>query len=148
MPRAWGNLLRARWTSAINGSNYRATSGFTAAGKNELGRAIQAWNRYLQLTPDRRSRAGHARRASVRRAWKLRRGVERVGGGDGVESRRTKGSSAWPSTPTPPVQTRKGDLAAAKALKLLPKVSQITTKLTLTQAKSSSTVARNIAAQC
>ena len=44
--------------------------------------------------------------------------------------------------------TRKGELAAAKALTLLPKAQQATAKLTLTQAKSSTTVAKNIAAQC
>ena len=39
---AWGSLLQARWTSAINGTNYSATTGFTTSGRNELGKAIQA----------------------------------------------------------------------------------------------------------
>lgn len=145
---AWGSLLQARWTSAINGTNYSATTGFTTSGRNELGKAIQAWNRYAQLTPTPDpALATIAARAYV------------------ALGNYTGAASAWEAetaaTPTEPKgfeclavnayaagQVRKGDLAAAKALKLLPKAQQVTTKLTLTQAKTSSTVAKNIAAQC
>ncbi len=146
--QAWGTLLQARWATAINGNNV-GPAGFTTAGKNELGRAIQAWNRYAQLTPTPDSAlATLAARAYV--------GLGNYAGA----------ASAWEvetaTTPTEPKgfeclavnayaagETRKGDLATAKALKLTPKLSQITTKLTLTQAKSSSTFARNLAAaQC
>jgi tetratricopeptide (TPR) repeat protein len=144
---AWGSLLQARWATAISGNNY-GPSGFTAAGKSELGRAIQAWNRYAALTP-----APDAALATLAaRAY--------VALGNYAEA-----SSAWETetaaTPGEPKgyeclavnayaagETRKGDLAAQKALKLIPKASQATTKLTLSQAKSSSTTARNIAAQC
>jgi predicted Zn-dependent protease len=145
--RAWGNLLQARWTAAINGNGY-GPSGFTAAGRNELGRAIQAWTRYVQLTPTAdpalatlaaRAYVGLGNYAGASSAWEAET-ASSPGEPKGYECLAVNAYAAG--------ETRKGDLAAAKALKLLPKVSQITTKLTLTQAKSSSTVARNIAAQC
>jgi tetratricopeptide (TPR) repeat protein len=145
--QAWGSLLQARWTTAINGTDYGPT-GFTTAGKNELAKAIQAWTRYAQLTatPDP-ALATLAARAYVA-----------LGNYAGASSAWEKEIAASPSEPKgyeclavnayAAGETRKGDLAAAKALKLLTKVQQITTKLTLTQAKSSSTAAKSLAQQC
>src|SRR5438270_299336 len=46
---AWGNLLQARWSTA--GNEYNATTAtFTPAGKRELAKATEAWQRYLRLT--------------------------------------------------------------------------------------------------
>jgi hypothetical protein len=146
--QAWGQLLRARWTTAINPPD-TGTTGFTAAGKTELDRVIQAWERYVQLTgsPD------PANATLAARAYVALRNY-------------TGSASAWEvetlGTPTEPKgyeclavnayaagETRKGDLAAAKAVKLIPtKAQQNTTKITLTQAKTSTTIAKNIAGQC
>jgi predicted Zn-dependent protease len=145
--QAWGNLLQARWTTAINGNNVGA-AGFTTAGKNELGKAIEAWNHYAQLTPT--PDAGLATLAA--------RAYVALGNYAGAASTWETEAATAPNVPKgyeclavnayAAGETRKGDLAAAKALKLTPKISQITAKLTLTQAKNSSSVARNIAGQC
>jgi tetratricopeptide (TPR) repeat protein len=145
--QAWGNLLQARWTIAINGNDY-GPSGFTTAGKNELGRAIHAWNRYVQLTPTpdaalatlaARAYVALGNYAGASSAWEAETAAS-PGEPKGYECLAVNAYAAG--------ETRKGDLAAAKALKLIPKASRITTKLTLSQAKTSSTVARNIAGQC
>ncbi|MDQ6818427.1 MAG: hypothetical protein M3018_13630 [Actinomycetota bacterium] len=146
-PQAWGTVLQARWTSAINGSNYGPT-GFTTAGKNELARAIQAWSRYAQLTPT----SDPALATLAARAYLA------LGNYAGASSAWEKETAASPNEPKgyeclavnayAAGESRKGDLAAAKALKLIPKVQQITTKLTLTQAKRSSTSAKSVAQGC
>ncbi len=143
--QAWGNLLQARWGAAINDVG---PSGFTTAGKTELGRAIQAWDRYVQLspTPDptlatlaARAYASLGNYAGAATAWELEAASSPT---------QPKGYECLAVNAYAAGETRKGDLATAKALKLTPKLSQITTKLLLTQAKSSSTAARNTAAQC
>ncbi|MGI8572325.1 MAG: hypothetical protein ACR2L9_06825 [Solirubrobacteraceae bacterium] len=146
--RAWGNLLQARWTTAITGSNFSSTAGFSPAGKKELSRVIQAWNRYTQLTrsPDP-DLATLAARADVA-----------LGNFSGAANAWEAEAAATPSSPKgyeclavtsyAAGDTRKGQLAATKALALLQKSQQATVKLTLTQAKNSTTVAKNIAAQC
>ena len=49
---AWANLVQARWSTArSNSADIDANTGqFTAAGKKELTKATQAWQRYLALT--------------------------------------------------------------------------------------------------
>jgi hypothetical protein len=147
-PQAWALLLQARWTSAGQGSNYNSSTGtFTTNGKKELSLATQAWQRYLQLTktPDPTitilaakaySQLGDFSNAA--NAWELE-------------------AAASPTEPKPyeclaaaayaASEARKGDLASAKALSLLPKLSRIQTKALLKQAKTSSQVAQQIAQQ-
>jgi predicted Zn-dependent protease len=136
-PQAWALLLQARWTSAGQGSNYNSSTGtFTTNGKKELSLATQAWQRYLQLTktPDPTitilaakaySQLGDFSNAA--NAWELE-------------------AAASPTEPKPyeclaaaayaASEARKGDLASAKALSLLPKLSRIQTKALLKQAKT------------
>ena len=45
-------------------------------------------------------------------------------------------------------QSRKGDLASAKAVSLLPKAQQLTTQQSLSSAKSSASTAQQLAQQC
>jgi hypothetical protein len=147
-PQAWALLLQARWTSAGQGSNYNSSTGtFTTNGKKELSLATQAWQRYLQLTktPDPTitilaakaySQLGDFSNAA--NAWELE-------------------AAASPTEPKPyeclaaaayaASEARKGDLASAKALSLLPKLSRIQTKALLKQAKTSPQVAQQIAQQ-
>jgi hypothetical protein len=148
-PQAWADLLRARWTSAGQGNNYdTATGTFTASGKRELAAATGAWARYLQLTksPDpslavlaSRAYTAVGNYAGAASAWE----AETL-----ASPTEAKGYECLAVTSYAANQARKGDLAAGKALALLPKAQESAAKLTLKQAKSSSQTAQQIAAQC
>jgi tetratricopeptide (TPR) repeat protein len=146
---AWGSLLEARWTSAGQGANYNASAGtFTASGKQELSGAVAAWTKYASLTsnPDP-SLAILAARAYVA-----------LGNYSGAADAWEKETEAAPSevkgyeclaiNAYSAGQSRKGDLAAAKALTLLPKAQQTSVKSSFTSAKGSKSSAQQLAAQC
>ena len=148
-PTAWGDLLQARWTSAGQGSNYNSsTQTFTASGKQELAGAATAWERYVSLTTTvDPSLAVLAARAYVAlgnytgasSAWE-KETESSPGEVKGFECLAIMAYSAG--------QTRKGDLASAKALTLLPKAQQTTVKQSFTAAKASKSSAQQLAAQC
>src|SRR5689334_2006484 len=51
---AWNALASVRFSVATSGENYDQTNRiFTPKGKAELGRAADAWNRYLALNPSK-----------------------------------------------------------------------------------------------
>ena len=51
---AWNELASVRFSVATSGENYDQTNRvFTTKGKAELGRAADAWNRYLALNPSK-----------------------------------------------------------------------------------------------
>src|SRR5207248_5555383 len=128
--------VQARWTSAGQGSNYDpATSSFTAAGKKELTATTQAWERYLALTkhPDPNLAVLAARAYSAlgaygaeARAWE----IETL-----ANPTQPKGFECLAASAYAAKQTRKGDLAAAKAISLVPKAQQFAIKQALQQAK-------------
>ncbi len=146
---AWGELLQARWTAAGEGADYNATTGaFTAAGKAELTRATQDWEHYLALvkSPDPNLAVLAARAyvatgdyAGAANAWESE---------TEVASSEVKGWECLAITSYAANESRKGDLASAKAVSLLPKSQQLTTKQELSSAKSSASSAQQIAAQC
>jgi predicted Zn-dependent protease len=146
---AWGNLLQARWTSAGQGSDFNSTAGtFTAAGQKELQGAVDAWQRYLALekNPDpnlavlaARAYAGLGQWGNEANAWE----VVTLGTPNDTHGYECLAVSAYGAG-----QTRKGDLAAAKALSLLSKTQQASVKPALTEAKSSASTAQQLAAQC
>jgi tetratricopeptide (TPR) repeat protein len=148
-PQGWGALLQARWTSAGQGNDFNQTTGtFTAAGNKELAAATQAWQRYLQLvkTPDpnltilaARAYAALGNYAGAASAWEQ----ETLASPNQAKGYECLAVSAYAAK-----QTRKADLASAKALTLLPKAQQLATKQTFQQAKSSAQTAAQIAAQC
>jgi hypothetical protein len=52
-PAAWADLARARYQTAGLGDNYNSsTNAFTAEGRAKLRTAAAAWQRYLTLEPD------------------------------------------------------------------------------------------------
>jgi predicted Zn-dependent protease len=149
-PAAWASLVQARWTSAGEGNDYNSTTGvYTATGKQELTDATQAWKRYLALTknPDpnvailaARAYTALDRYAYAASAWEIE-------------------AAASPAQPKPyeclavtayaAGQTRKGDLATARALSLLAKGTARTQAQTLLQsAKTSTQTAQQTAQQC
>jgi tetratricopeptide (TPR) repeat protein len=144
---AWGQLLEARWSTATQAPDY-GSSGFTSAGKKELTLATDAWQRYVSLTknPDQslavlaaRAYAALSNYSGAANAWET---VTTVAPSE------SKGYECLAVSAYAAKQTRKGDLASAKALSLLPKAQQTTAKSTLNEAKASATTAQQVAAQC
>ncbi len=147
-PTAWAALVQAQWETAGQGSNYNtATSTFTASGKQELQKMAQSWNRYLQLTndPDPNTAIVAARGlaqigdfGTAANAWEINAAAN-PGSARGYEC---LAASAYAAN-----QTRKGDLATAKALTLVPKLQRATTQKALQSARTSSQTAQGIAQQ-
>lgn len=143
-PNAWSELVQARWTSAGQGTNYDATTGtFTTSGKKKLTGATEAWQQYVKLTgspnPDVAVLAARAYSAlsdfaGAATAWEV---VARA------NPTEPKGFECLAATAYAAKQNRKGDLAAAKALSLVPKDQQAALKQALTQAKTNSQVAQS-----
>ena len=140
---AWSNLLQARWTAAGQGADFNSTTGqFTASGLKELKLATQDWQNYLSLTknPDpnlavlaARAYAGQQNYAGEASAWD----IETLAAPTEVKGFECLAVSAYAAG-----QTRKGDLAEAKALSLVPKAQQTTLKTELNAAKTQPTVAQ------
>lgn len=148
-PSAWASLVNARWTSAGQGDNYNSTTGaFSAAGKVKLTEATQAWQKYLTLakSPDPNITILAARAYSALGSW------------PGAAQAWELEAAANPTVPKFYIclaasayaakQTRKGQLASAKALSLTAKASKATTKSTLTEIQSSATSAAQLAQTC
>ena len=134
---------QARYTSAGQGNDYdTATATFTATGKKELAAATQAWERYLQLTksPDpnlailaARAYAALGNYAGEASAWE----IETLANPSEAKGYECLAASAYAAK-----QTRKGDLAAAKALSLVPAIERLTLKQTLNAAKTNPQIAQ------
>jgi predicted Zn-dependent protease len=137
-PQAWASVVQARYQSAGQGSDYNPNTGtYTAAGIKELRAATQAWQRYEQLTPH----------PSPDLALLAARAYDATG--DYANEARTWElvTAANPTTATyyeylavaayKAKEIRKGDLAAAKAVSLTPKLQQSQLQQQLKQLKSS-----------
>jgi hypothetical protein len=142
-PAGWAALLQARYTSAGQGNDYNTATGtFTATGLKELTAATQAWERYLQLikSPDpnlailaARAYAATGNYAGEASAWE----IETL-----ANPTEAKGYECLAAAAYAAKQTRKGDLAATKALSLVPEVQRFALKQTLTAAKTNPQVAQ------
>ena len=133
---AWSQLAQARWSSAGQGSNYNAsTNTFTASGKKKLTEVTQAWQRYHALTssPDptlatlaARAYAFLADYGGAANTWEVVATVS-----PGLSAYECMAASAYAAG-----QTRKGELALAKAIALAPKSQHATITSEVTAAKS------------
>jgi hypothetical protein len=146
----WSQLVSARWTSATaDNANYDSSTGqFTAAGKKELASLILAWNRYAALT---KSPQANTAILAARAYAKLNQYSNAAGAWETVASGNPNEASAFECLTVNSYaagDTRKGDLAAAKAEDLLPKANRATIKQTFTQAKAQKATAQQIAQQC
>jgi hypothetical protein len=140
---AWSQLVQARWTSAGQAGNYNAGTGtFTASGQKKLTQVTQAWQHYLQLTksPDAnlavlaaRAYASQKNYSGAAGAWE----IEAASSPGQVKGYECLAVSAYAAK-----QNRKGDLALAKALSLVPKAQQATLRTTITSAKTNPTIAQ------
>lgn len=136
-PTAWASLARERLQMASLGDNFDpAKSDYTAAGRRELGSAGQAWDKYLALNP-KKPDEGLARQMiqafiSLNQPAKAVAAQEIVTEVDGTQQTFTNlALLAYQAG-----QTRKGDLAANKAVSLAPKKDRKSLKQQLDSAKS------------
>ena len=143
-PSGWAAMVQARWDSAGQGSDFDSATGtFTTAGKQELAATTQAYERYQPLvkTVDpsiailaARAYAAQGNYAGAAGAW------EQVTLAAPTE---TKGFQCLAVTAYAAKQTRKGDLAAAKAVSLAPQASRLTLNQELQQAKTNPAIAQS-----
>jgi hypothetical protein len=140
---AWSQLVQARWSAAGQGSNYNVATGtFTATGKKKLSQTTQAWGRYVALTksPDpslailaARAYAGLGNYGGAAGAWEIEAASDPT---------QLKGYECLAVSAYAAKQTRKGDLALAKALTLVPKAQRTTLKTQISAAKTQPTIAQ------
>lgn len=143
----WAKLLEAQWESATS-TGFNSSSGFTAFGKTELHKVTQSWQRYIKLTtkpdPGVAVVTGEAYTAlmdfsGAAGAWEA--------SATSAPSQRAYECLALSSYAAG--DTRKGDLATAKLLTLLPKAQRSSQQAQLKLAKSSHTSAlQGLAANC
>jgi hypothetical protein len=136
-PAAWATLARERLQLASLGDNFDpAKSDYTAAGKRELAAAGQAWDKYTALNPKSPDQ-GLARQmiqayTSLNQPAKAVAAQEIVTQVDGTQQTFTNlALLAYQAG-----QTRKGDLAANKAVSLAPKKQRKDLKKQLDAVKS------------
>lgn len=140
-PQAWAALAQARADDAGQGSNYNVNTGnYTAAGQKVAAAAGQAWQRYLQLEPHPNSDLARVMALRIyaplldhnheAQAWEIVTAANPTV----FTYYEYLAAAAYQAG-----QTRKGDLAAAKAISLAPKVQQLTVRQQLQQAKKAAT---------
>jgi hypothetical protein len=141
---AWSNLVQARWSTArSNSADVNASTGqFTAAGKKELTALTQAYQRYAALV----------KQPDPTVAILAARAYQYLGN---YASAASSWSDIANASPTQAIafeclaanayaagQTRKGDLASAKALTLVPKLQRTLLQSRIAQAKTNPAVAQ------
>ncbi len=141
---AWASLVSARWSNATSGNNYNSAAGtFTASGNKELTNTTVAWRHYVSLTksPDPNLAVIAAQAfgqladyAGAASAWE----IQAAANPNSARGYECLAASAYAAK-----QTRKGDLALTKALTLVPKLSRITLKSSITAAKTNPSVAKS-----
>ena len=121
---AWGALLTARYQNASSSGFDTATNTYTTAGKKELAKSTDAWQKYVALVKNPANNlaifAGNAyatlgQYADAASAWEAATEADPTA----VKSYECLAMTAYAAQ-----QTRKGDLAAAKAVSLVPKASR------------------------
>ena len=141
-PAAWAALETARYQNASSSGFNSATGTYTTAGKKELAKATDAWQKYLALTKspgnDLAIFAGNAYGAlgdyaNSAAAWE----VATQSDASSVKSFECLAMTAYAAQ-----QTRKGDLAAAKAASMVPKASRKTITSQIALAKTQPTAAQ------
>jgi hypothetical protein len=139
-PASWAALETARYQNASSSGFNTATGTYTTAGKKELANATDAWQKYLALTKnpsnDLAIFAGNAygtlgQYANSAAAWEIATQSD----ASSVKSFECLAMTAYAAQ-----QTRKGDLAAAKAASLVPKASRKTLTSQIALAKTQPSV--------
>jgi hypothetical protein len=142
---AWANLIQARWSNASsNSADYNSSTGqFTATGKAELTNLTTDWQRYQALVaqpnPDIAILAARAYQylgqySSAAKAWQ----VISVAEPTEASAFECYAANAYAAS-----ETRLGDLAAAKALSLVPLAQRTLLKSRIDSAKTDPSVAQS-----
>jgi hypothetical protein len=141
--QAWGSLVQAQYIEANEGTDFNSTSGvYDTDGKRMLADATQSWQRYLSLTQTpsadvailaARAYAQLAQYAGEANAWESY---------TLSQPNVAKGYECLAAAAYAAKQTRKAQLAAAKAISLAPEVERLTLKQELEAAKTSPLVAQ------
>jgi hypothetical protein len=142
---AWGQLLQARFSAAGTGNNYNTTTdAYTASGKKQLAHAASDWTRYVSLTKDKPKLPYPFLAAEI---------YQFLGQWSNASGAWQYAVTADPASALKPYlclalnsyaakQKSQGELAAAKAIKLAPKLEQLQLKESLQNAKSSASTAQ------
>lgn len=145
-PVNWANLLQARWSVAGSGSNFNTNTGvYSASGRQQLRLGAVAWQRYLKVTNgnpqvDNAILAADiyqklAKWADASVAWNY--AAQSASPTDKLKPYLCLAFSSYAAG-----QKSKGDLAAAQAVRLTPKLQRLTLQSTLNSAKSSTATAQ------
>jgi hypothetical protein len=139
---AWASLISARWTAANEGGNYDSnTLTYSASGLKQLRQLAADWQQYqalaskpstLTATLAARALEHTSQFVGAAAAWELIAASEQTAGAYFCLAANSYAAK----------QTRKGDLAAAQAVSLTPKLQRLTVKQQLTTAKTSSSYAQ------
>jgi hypothetical protein len=139
---AWANLLNARYQNASSADFNTNTSTYSAAGKKELAAATVAWQHYVGLTKNPNGNLAiiaasaygklgqYANQAS---AWEI---------ASTADPSSVKGFECLAISAYAAKQTRKGDLASAKAASMVPKAQRKTVSQEINAAKTQPTLAQ------
>jgi len=157
----WASLLAARWSAANTGSNYKtSTDRYSASGKKQLQQGAVAWQRYLKVRGNKpplgdSSLLGNASLAAAvyqklgqwsgaASAWEYAATTQPAGSSTALKPFLCLAFASYAAK-----YTSKGDLAAAQAVKLTPKLQRLTLSSAFKQAKSSATTAQeSLLAEC
>jgi hypothetical protein len=122
-PQAWADLALARYRTAGQGTNYdQTTNSFTAEGRAKLRTAAAAWQRYLTLEPDDPDTTLAQLMAGAYDPTGLDEPAQAAAAMEIVTEQKPSAAtySALARYAYLADQLRKGDLAAARAVKLAP----------------------------
>lgn len=145
---AWASLAQARYGAAGSGSNFDTTTGtYTKSGRQQLVLAAAAWAHYVKLANNGPSlelaflgakiyqATGQYKNESV--AWNYALNTQATNSTSALKPYLCLALSSYAAG-----QTAKGDLAAAAAVRLAPKLQRLTLKSTLSSAKSATDTAK------
>ncbi len=141
---AWESLAQGYWAAAGTGNNYDSTTGtYSANGHKQLNYAAKAWEQYRKLagTPTAQMASlgaevyqGLGQWSNAAVAWQY---VAQASNSATVKPYFCLAYAAYAAK-----QTSKGDLAAARAVDLSPKLQRLTLKSGFKSARSSATAAQ------
>jgi hypothetical protein len=139
---SWALLARLRFQDATQTGYDQATSTFTAEGKQELAGVRTAWQRYLALNPAKPDADTALLMVQALGPSGLAANADAVKAMEIVLAQRPETSGLYVQYATLAYaagQTRKGDLAAGKAVDLAPKDQRTALKNNLEAAKKAAT---------
>lgn len=141
-PAGWAALVQARYVSAGQGDDYNAsTNTYTALGRKELTYATQAWEKYLSLVkkPDPNMAVLAARAYDAIGNYRQEASTWQI-----VTAANPTAASYFENLAVAAYQAKElrlGDLAAAKAVGLVPKAQQFQLRSQLKQLRTQATSA-------